>query len=587
MVVEFKEITFENVLSFGANPTTFEFNKGLNLITGTNGSGKSALLDAISFCLFGRPYRKIRIEELINRKNKKNLKITCRFVIDKRDEYIITRCLNKDRIEISKNGEELDLLSSKKLNQEEIDKIIGINYEMFKQIISLAVNYNRPFLSLPAKDKRDIIENIFNIKVFGQMLKSIKDKTKDLKIQSDMNRNTVSILEANLKTLRKHVTEMTDAAKNFDKNKQNELNASEKRHKTFQSEKDKLSKKLDTYNARVSKIEQYDDIDELRKLKDELVSIINKSEYRVKESTKSLGLLDENDVCPFCQSKITEKHKQEEVTRLNKIVVKETKIIESSKKKRGRLEKKIEKKREAKSKQAELTAEIARIEDRLQMVESELTHIGDRIESITNREMNFNLESLTNEFDEKKEEYKTVFQHGQSMTATAKNNDIVINILSESGIKAYFFKKMIPILNAKINEYLKVFDMPVMIEFDEFMNEKITNLENLRTNISYYSYSEGEKKRIDMSILLSFISITKVICNWNCNLLVIDELLDGAMDEKGLDKLVSSLKAMTADVDSLCVYIISHRLQQDYYEMFNSCIQVSKNSNNFSVITYE
>jgi hypothetical protein len=136
----------------------------------------------------------------------------------------------------------------------------------------------------------------------------------------------------------------------------------------------------------------------------------------------------------------------------------------------------------------------------------------------------------------------------------------------------------------KVNEYIKLFELPVIIHFDELMNEKITNLENLRSEISYYAYSEGEKKRIDMSILLSFISITKIISNWNCNLLIIDELLDSAIDEAGLEKLVGSLKNMSQDSKDLSIYIISHRLQQDYNTQFKKVLNIQKTNNGFSEI---
>ena len=166
------------------------------------------------------------------------------------------------------------------------------------------------------------------------------------------------------------------------------------------------------------------------------------------------------------------------------------------------------------------------------------------------------------------------------------NNDIIQNILSENGIKAYFFKKLIPILNKKINEYIKIFELPIIIQFDEFMNETIYNMDNLRSNISYHAYSEGEKKRIDMSILLSFINITKTISNWNCNILMIDELLDSAIDENGLEKLVWSLKNLTYESKNLSIYIISHRIQQDYISQFKNCINVQKNSNGFSEVIF-
>jgi len=144
---------------------------------------------------------------------------------------------------------------------------------------------------------------------------------------------------------------------------------------------------------------------------------------------------------------------------------------------------------------------------------------------------------------------------------------------------------LIPILNKNINDYLTLFELPINLQFDEFMEETIKSAGMSESDFSYYSFSEGEKKRIDMAILLSFITITKTLANWNCNLLIIDELLDSAIDENGLEKLLKSLKNMTYDSDT-CIYIISHRLQQEYLPQFKSQIKVEKNSNGFSKINF-
>lgn len=588
MDVKFISLTFKNILSFGAFPTTIKFEHGVNLISGKNGSGKSAILDALSYCLFGQPYRKIKIKELLNRKNKKDLNVTCEFIVDEKDIFTITRTMNPDSIEILKNNESLELLSSKRLNQEEIDKIIGINYQMFKQVISLAVNYNKPFLSLQLWEKREIIEQIFNIVVFGQMLKYLKKNNVEIKTKNEVNDRTIKFLEENLKSLRKRVSELTEAKNNFQINKEKDLQDIDNRIKKYLNEKISIDEELENIGINIES-SNYDDekLKELKKEKDIIIKKINENEYISKSSNEMIESLNKFTICPWCKTDITPEHKEKEIKRLSLDVKDKQKNIKELKTKRIENEKEISRHETWLKELNENQSKKYNFQEKLQTIEQEITSAEERRNEILNREIDFNLESLVKEFEDKKEEYKILWNETKNIKKKLKNNDIIQSILSESGIKAYFFKKLIPILNTKINEYVKLFELPVIIHFDELMNEKITNLENRRNEISYYAYSEGEKKRIDFSILLAFISITKIISNWNTNLLIIDELLDSAVDEKGLEKLLECLSNLTKDTKNLGIYIISHRLQQDYLTQFKKVLEIEKNINSFSNIKQE
>jgi len=585
MVVKFKKLTFQNILSFGAKPITIDFQHGVNLISGKNASGKSAILDALSFCLFGQPYRKIKIKELINRRNRRNLSVCCEFVVDEKDKFEITRTMNPDGIEILKNGEELELLSSKRLNQEEIDKIVGINYQMFKQVISLAVNYNRPFLSLQLWEKREIIEQIFNIVVFGQMLKYLKKNNVEIKTKNEVNENTIKILEENLKSLRKRVAELTEAQSNFKSNKEKDLQDIDSRIKQYLTEKIKIDEEIEDITSSIDSL-QYDEekLKYLKEERDKVIKSINENEFATKNSIEQIDLLDHNTACPWCKNKITVEHKDTEIKRISDENRERANSVKALKSQRTEVEKEISQQETWLHELSDFKSKKDSLQEKLNIIDREITSAEERRNEVLNREIDFNFESLVQEFENKKNEYKIIWNENKSIKKKLKNNDIIQSILSESGIKAYFFKKLVPILNTKINEYIKLFELPIVIQFDELMNEKITNFENLRSEISYYSYSEGEKKKIDMSILLSFISITKIISNWNTNILLVDELLDSAVDETGLELMLNSLKNLVNDNKDLSIFVISHRLNNDYSNRFKKTLLIEKNLNGFSTI---
>ena len=721
MFLELKKITFQNFLSYGSKPTVIEFQKGLNLVTGLNGVGKSAsILDSISFCLFGKPYRDIKILELINRKNRKGLVVECEFEIDHTTTYLVTRSLKPDALYITKNGLEIDLLSSKKLNQDEIDKILGINYELFKQVISLSINHNKPFLSLSLQEKRNIIEQIFSIVVFGQMLKILKKKNCDEKIQFDLTRNTIKLLEENIKSLRKRLSEAKIATENFSKDKEKDLENITERINQYESEKQTILNKISTieipdntedenklqalnialeniikslskleYNTKIknnkekdleklnkriedknsekqlilSNIELivFDDkpIDklELTNLNTELESIIkdlSTNEYDVKLAKNKISFINKNkDICSECGQAITEEHKKQElqkyndkiniatieITKLNdskklvqnkitelknqikeaednkneiknlndKLEYIEKEIINLSKQKDD-----IEKIEIDNSKDDELSLNTSKediqlqinelnkkikdtdnkksekksLNDKIGYIDKEIIHSYKQKDDISDRKMELDVDSIQNEFDIKVLEYKSISKKESELEEKLKINKISSDILSESGIKSFFLKKLIPVLNNKINEYIRLFEIPIIFSFDEQMNEKIVSGDCTYREITYNSFSEGEKKRLDFAVLFSFIDIQKMISNWNCNILTIDEMLDSSVDSNGLDKLLESIKRMIRETNNnLSIFIISHRINNsEFDDIFDRKIEIKKGVNNFSHI---
>ena len=574
MFVEFQQITFQNFLSYGNKPTTFELQKGMNLITGLNGCGKSVISDAISFALFGQPYRKIKIAELINRRNKRHLLVEILFKIDG-NQYKIERGLNPNKLEVYKNDEALELLSSKKLTQAEIDKILGINHELFRQIISLAISYNRPFLSLAAGEKRDIIENIFGIKIFGEMLKILKKNTAGVKTQTEISKKTIELLETSMRGLKKQLKDSKTANKDFEKNKKDDIQNIEDKIERFQNEIDSFTdtKKKNTKNIIPVDFQKH-------AKKSETLLILEKEiedlHFKFKNLFINEKILKENSYCPSCKQKISDAHKHDEIY---SIETKKTDIrtaIREKEEEHSKLNDALGETITQMEKNKELENQNAMIDEKLLFYQKEIDSLKLDVETIETRSINFNFESMEKTLNEKSKEYVNIYKQYEEFVKASKTNDTVSMILSEEGVKAYFFKKLIPLLNSKVNEVLNKFDLPLQMRFNELMEEEIHNYTNGNYVVNYYSLSEGEKKRIDIAILLAFINVTKIINNWNCNLILMDELLDSSVDGEGLDKMIDCLRTYISDAKNLiCIYLISHRPLESQF--FNAIYTIRKN----------
>lgn len=557
MYVKFENIKFKNILSYGNDETVVDFQTGMTLISARSGSGKSTVIDALSFCLYGKPYRKIKINDLINRRNKKKLYTECNFVIGN-DRYKIVRTLLPNTIEIYKNDVSSEKLSSKKLNQEEINKIIGIDHNLFRQIIALSINYNKGYLALEAAEKRDIIESIFNIKVFAEMLKKLKNNNVTLKVQSQLSLSQISILESTIKTLKTQIDNIEKTRTTFVADRERNISQldsdfkkKEIEYKKLASENKKIKTKIEEFNKSISDIDFQSEVSELN-------SIMKFSEKTFNEATKQIELLEFNTSCPFCNSELSEEHKEKEMLRLQNNIAKAKQDAIDAKERRSRLSQLYSINEGIKKEILANEKLMDNNKTKMAYIKEDVKRIVGEIEKENSKEFNFDDTQLKSDFDEKTNQYSNQFREYTTIQEDLKYNDFAINILSEQGIKSFFFRKLVPVLNLKINHFLDIFELPINIHFNEVMEEFITTVGG-KENLPYMSFSEGEKKRIDIAIMLSFIETTKTISNWNCNLLMFDEILDTSIDSEGLDKIMGAIKQMTIDDSNLCCYIISHR----------------------------
>ena len=574
MFVEFKKLSFCNIMSYGASGAEIDFQAGLNTIKAANGSGKSSILDALTFVLFGKPYRDIKLSELVNTSNGKGLEATCEFRIGT-DTYMIRRGLKPAVFEIYKNGKEMDMLSTKKLNQDEIDKLLGINLRLFKNIVAVAVTNNRPFLSLPIGDKRALIENIFNIDVLGSMCKDVKKRktvnNTELDLKTTERRGVVNSIEDN----ESYIENMRRYIASFNEVKDANLKTIRENIDKYRKEIDRRTKNLAIAESKIKELTEEMGAVPDRSVGESLNLEIGKAQSVIDNINNTLSRLKKSRLCPVCNSPLDEGHARKHIEGMlaeKKAMEKETLpgLME-----RYRAYSDTVKTYQEKQSFIQTIRDKARTEEITRTtLETELDKARRNLEKESGKACPASVDSYVEKLNALRAQSEELSKDIDALTEKILIDTQLIKILGDDGIKSYFFKKLIKVLNKSVNEYLAKFELKnTTIEFDETMAETMTTNLVPRT---YSSYSSGERTRIDMSILLAFFDISRQISNWSCNLLFIDELLDQNIDQSGIEQFVSTLyNLIQLNKKKLGIYIISHKLNELKIQI-SSTIEIKK-----------
>lgn len=574
MFVEFKKLSFCNIMSYGASGAEIDFQAGLNTIKAANGSGKSSILDALTFVLFGKPYRDIKLSELVNTSNGKGLEVTCEFRIGT-DTYMIRRGLKPAIFEIYKNGKEMDMLSTKKLNQDEIDKLLGINLRLFKNIVAVAVTNNKPFLSLPIGDKRALIENIFNIDVLGSMCKDVKKRktvnNTELDLKTTERRGVVNSIEDN----ESYIENMRRYIASFNEVKDANLKTIRENIDKYQKEIDKRTKNLAIAESKIKELTEEIGAVPDRSVGESLNMEIGKVQSIIDNINSTLSKLKKSRLCPVCNSPLDEGHARKHIEGMlaeKKVMEKETLpgLME-----RYRAYSDTVKTYQEKQSFIQTIRDKARTEEITRStLETELNKAKQNLEKESGKACPASVDSYVEKLNALRAQSEELNKDIDVLTEKILIDTQLIKILGDDGIKSYFFKKLIKVLNKSVNEYLAKFELKnTTIEFDETMAETMTTNLVPRT---YSSYSSGERTRIDMSILLAFFDISRQISNWSCNLLFIDELLDQNIDQSGIEQFVSTLyNLIQLNKKKLGIYIISHKLNELKIQI-SSTVEIKK-----------
>lgn len=574
MHVEFQSIKFKNVLSYGNRMTELDFSSGLNLIKASNGSGKSTILDAINFCLFGKPFRNIKIGQLVNKYNKKGLLVNMKFKIGN-DQYEITRGYKPDVFALAKNGNEIENMSSKRLNQEEIEKLLGINERLFKYIVGIAVTNSKPFLTMSIGDKRSLIESIFNIDVLSSMAKEVKKRNSmnesDLRLKLTENNGLQTQVQDNaeyIKKIQKYIEQ-------FDETKKATCAELERTIGQYEEAIEKQKANVAKGNAAIERQSTKSALpssEEMYKVN----TSIGAAEHSKSSIEKNLRDVGTGAFCPLCGAELDSGHAAEHIKELKaELKTLTEKTLPGLIAEQQKLNEQKRVYDEAQSKINLIKQKVVAEQVKLSSNETQLEKLKTQLETEQNKVCDFKTDEYKEKLKELKKRAKELAKNIAEVEHKITIDTKIIDILGDEGLRMFFFKKLLPILNSRINYYLKKFELSATLELDPSMNETIMTG---RFEQSYNNFSGGEKARIDMAILLSFFDISKMISNWSCSLLFVDEVMDGGVDNNGIEQFLGTFYSLVTEQDkNIGIYIISHKLS-DVQINWTNVIKVEKKS---------
>jgi DNA repair exonuclease SbcCD ATPase subunit len=569
--IVFKKVFIKNFLSVGREDVSFSFDKGINLLTGfnkdnntRNGVGKSSIIESIYWCLFGQTIRDIKNDKIIHNLQKKDCEVTLEFkVIDNNVESLfkIKRTLGPSKVEIYKNNEEITL-STIPANDEYIQKIIKATPEVFNNAVIMTANNTLPFMAQKKIDKRKFIEGILNLNIFSNMLLKARADFNDVKKENDLLCNSFI-------NQQKHLETFETISLKVEETKKNKIN-------NILSNIDNIKKditKLEENVVTISSIENEIIVNEknLEKLQEGISKLENtisdiskiEIEYKVDINNfieKKKNILAEKEFCPTCNQKINEidhEHRQELITKIDssieeaskKLIVVQHDLKEKNTKKQNikdlivKINSKIKNLNETKNQEKLKEQKIQNLKDRIDSFLKEIDNIKNE-----KNDNSKEIENIKKEIESLEEKLKTT-KHKMSIYEDAKF------LLSEEGIKTHIISKMLDVFNQKLNFYLKSMDAPCTCKFNELFEEEILNLQG--KECSYFNFSGGERKRIDLAILFTFQDVLRTYSGTSFSISIYDELFDSAIDEAGIEKVLCILKQRVDSYEE-SIFIVSH-----------------------------
>ena len=569
-MITFKKMRWKNFLSTGNNFTEIDLDKNrTTLISGENGAGKTTLLDAITFVLFGKPYRNINIPQLPNSINEKDCIVEIEF-LSGGVEYKIRRGIAPKLFEVYKSGKMMDQDAKSKDYQKMLEEtILKMNYKSFCQVVILGSTNYVPFMRLPAADRRSIVEDLLDINVFSIMNTLLKSRMAQMKIDIAELEHKIELQKEKTIAQKRHIETLANKNKETIDRHEKEIQESNKQIEEHQKEIDEKRKKIEEMIQMSSQI----NVDtEIQKLSD-LGKTIH---MEMKKLDKDISFYSSNDHCPSCSQKIDCEHKEKVLTEKNT--------------KKSELEKGMQLQEKQMTKLSEKLVEKNTINNKI-LLEQRMIHEIDSQVSATNKyvkKLRTDIDSIqsdTKNIDEEQAKLKEMGQVGKELVENKlKLNDdmqyysLASFLMKDTGIKSKIIKYYLPIMNKIINKYLAQMDFFVQFELNDSFEETIKSRH--RDIFTYDSFSEGEKRKIDLSLLFAWRAVAQLKNSLNCNLLIFDEVLDGSLDDVATESFLSILKGLDKGTN---IFVISHKSKELLQDKFQDHITFIKR-NNFSRI---
>lgn len=561
-MIIFKKIRWKNFLSTGNTFTEVDFQQHhTNLIIGTNGAGKSTVLDALTFVLFNKPFRKINKPQLINTTNEKDCVVEIEFSINSRD-YLVRRGIKPSIFDIEVNGSPLHKESDDRANQKILEEnILKVNYKSFTQIVVLGSSAFVPFMQLTTANRREVIEDLLDIRIFSAMNNLIKEKIR-------AEKDGIRTLELKKDSLKEKVKMQEDFIEELENRGNAKINANKEKITNLDSEVGYYMNENANTEEQIFKFtkEQEEVVGATEKLV-KLNNLKGKISQKVSTITKEHKFFNENTVCPTCTQTI------EEEFRVNRIADAQNKAKELQK---GFQELedtiKFEQERERQfttlSKEiTKLNHEISQNNTRISLNQRQIRDLESEIQTITNQLENRNTEH------EKLEEFKEILQNTFEDLSKKKEEivyyDFAYSLLKDDGVKTKIIKKYLPFINQQVNRYLQMMDFYINFNLDEEFNETVKS--PIHEDFSYSSFSEGEKMRIDLALLFTWREVARVKNSVNTNLLIMDEVFDSSLDGFGTDEFLKIIRYVIKDAN---IFVISHK--SDLHDKFETVLRFEK-----------
>ena len=558
-MITFKKIRWKNFLSTGNQWTEVLLDEHKNtMIIGTNGAGKSTILDALTFSLFNKPFRKINKPQLVNSVNEKDCQVEVEFDI-KNKEYKIVRGLKPAKFEIWIDGELQDQDASAVDQQKKLEQnILKLNFKSFTQIVILGSSTFVPFMQLPTAHRREVIEDLLDIKIFSSMNVLIKDKIRSIREETRTLELKRDSLKDKLKMQREFIEQIEQSSKNDIKEKKEQIkNIAEEANKYIIT------------NTRL--VEEIDDLervntwtpDTLKKL----TSLRTKIQTKRETVNEETSFFNDHSVCPTCTQSIEEEFRLNRIGTLNASIEKLNEGLTD-------LDSKIEEEEKRESQYNELSKEVTSLNNevsqntvRVSGLQRQCRNLESEIQRITDQLANRNSEhEKLNDFNET---LQGVYEDLATKTESVQNHDFAYSLLKDGGVKTKIIKQYLPLINKQVNRYLQLMDFFINFQLDEEFNESVQS--PIHDNFSYASFSEGEKMRIDLALLFTWREVAAFKNSVSTNLLIMDEVFDSSLDGLGTEEFLKIIRYVISNAN---VFIISHK--ESLFDKFENVLRFEK-----------